>query len=278
MKEIAVNKPKVFTVPEGATKLIVTHEWGDVLVDAADVVDTYYFTPDSIGQHKFVWTDDDGVLIHKDFYDAFTPLLKASEFFADFPDLSDFDSQFPQVERLIRHTIQGYTNTKFGPYVDKTLEIQGDGGDSLYLPVRITALTSVTSNFGDDYTDQVEIAPNDDHCIQRQGRFRVPFFTDVKRDDIMFDTARMFDERFTFSIVGDFGFEVVPVNVSEAAKLLLNQGLGDNEIIEMRRQGANRIKLGDFFVFLTADQFGSTGNSTADMLLGQDGFWQIGLI
>lgn len=274
MKEYRINVEQTFDVPAGATNLTITHEWGSVLVDNVAVSGTYDFTADSIGVHKFAWID--ATIPQTDFYSFITKVISPSEFFIDNEDLEDFDEDFDEVERLIRHIIQNYTGQRFGPYVDKSMELNGDGGDSIYLPVRLTSLSGVVNNFGDDITDLCEISPNDPTFIQRSPRFTGGHIYEVKRD-IMWNSFELFNERNAFTITGNWGWEYVPSEVVEAAKLLIIQGIDGDDIQDMRSRGVFRTELGDFKLFLNQDQWGSTGNNRADTLLSAYVQFGIGL-
>lgn len=276
MKELVVGKQKNLTVPDGATQLFITHEWGDIVLPTTAVSGTYDFTPDSIGVHKLRWLDGSGV-VRTDFYEAIVKVISSTDFFADNEDLEEFEDDFPKLERQVRKTIQNYTGDKFGPYIDKTLEVQGDGGDGLYLPVRVMALTSIENNYGDEMMEMVEISPNDRNFIQRHSRFRGTNYYDAK-SDVTFHNYNMFNENYIFSIHGNFGWEYVPNEVTQAASILIADMIGSDDVAEMRQKGVFETKLGDFSLRLNADQWGSTGNTVADNLLAEYVKFGIGLI
>lgn len=280
MDEIKVNVAKVVTVPATATRLTITHEWGNVMADAVTVIagNPYSFTPDSIGVYKYAWSIGTADAFKKDFYQGFAPVIASSDFFADNEDLEEFDEEFDKVEKLVRHIIQNYTGQRFGPYINKSMEIAGDGGDSLYLPVRIGKLVSVKNDFTDDISDLCVVNPNEPTLIQMAPRFSDTRFFEVKRD-IMWRSFELFNEHTVFTILGDWGWEYVPSEVVEAAKLLIYQGLGGgDEIFDMRSRGVFRTELGDFKLFLNQDQWGSTGNNRADNLLAAHVQLGIGLV
>src|SRR5690606_5269525 len=117
-----------------------------------------------------VFFDDEDAPINTSFYSSIVPLISWEQFSDEYEEAGLVEDDFPKIERQVRSLIQNYTNQKFGPYVDKTLEIQGDGGDSLELPLRILALKSIKNNYGDELIDLVEVYPNEPTILQRSSR------------------------------------------------------------------------------------------------------------
>lgn len=273
MKEIKVGKPKGLVVPLDVDNVEVTHEWGDVVTTASGLVpeDIWTFTPDSIGVHKITWRDGTTAL-KTEFYSAFVPLITATEFFLEHEDLQDFEEFFPALERTVRGIVQNYTGQKFGPYVNKSLDIQGDGGDALILPVRVVALSSVGNTLGDDLTDMIMVSPNEPSHLLKLNRFSGSNYYEPKRD--LWSTQNMFGIEHTFTITGTFGWEFVPIEVSDAASVLIADIMGSDDVAEMRRKGVFEAQIGDFSMRLNADQWGTTGNTVADNLLA--GYTTIG--
>lgn len=262
MKEIVVNKTKSFTVPAGATSVTITHEWGEVEATATGLTpgDAYLFTPNSLGVYKVAWNTG------TDFYESALPLVSSSDFFAEHEDLELEDERFVATERAVRKLIETITGQKFGPYSGKTLRLQGDGGDTLEIPVRIRSVDLVTDQWEDDLTDVIEIAAGEPFFLQYKDRFRAPFYQDYKRDlSVERRKQDFFTDKLDFSITGDFGWEWVPSEVVEAAKLLIVDTLNGSN--DLRERGINEAQLGDFSYKLNADQWGTTGNTRADVLL-----------
>lgn len=280
MEEIKIGVQKALSIPSAINAVVITHEWGDVVSSATGLtpLGTYNFTPDSIGIHKVQWKTG-STIVSTVFYSAYAQLLDFSQFLDDNPELSDFEDLLPAAERLVRHVIQNYTNQKFGPFVAKTMEIQGDGGESLYLPTPITTVTSITNSYGDNITDLVEICPNEPTLLQRTARFRGAHYYDIKRD-VFWNRLELFNERYTFTIVGNWGHDYVPLEVTEATIILLKQALSGDDIAQYQFQGLTRVRLGDFDIRfgLKPDAWGTTGNGQADNLLAAYVSMGIGLI
>lgn len=276
MNEIVVNKTKILTVPDTATKIKIIHEWGDTVIPATTVTDTYNFIPDSIGVHKVIWSDNSAT-IRTDYYSVALPVISDGEFFDDYPQLEATKSDlFTSTERRVRSVIQNYTSQMFGPFISKTLDLTGDGGDSLELPYRITNLSGVTDSFGSDYLDLVEIAPSggaSEWFLQYKHSFYR--YRDIKRD-ISTEPGDFFSCGMTFSITGDFGWEYVPTEVTDAAKLLIADEF--TGATDLRQHGVFEAQLGDFSYKLNADQWGTTGNTQADNLLSSYVIMRIGMV
>jgi hypothetical protein len=269
MKELKVNITTTITVPIGATTLSITHEWGDIIATNVAVSGTYAFTPTSIGVHKFVWSTG-----QTDFYEIVLPMATSVDFFTDYPDLETTGGDaFVATERRVRKVIEKFTGQKFGPYVGKSQEIQGDGGDTLALPVRCTALTSVQTVFGDTLTDVVELGGDSDWYVRYKATLHAPY-RDIKRD-IYWRGHDFFKKNMFYVVTGNWGWEYVPNDVVEASKLLLADGFGD--LNDLRKHGINRAQLGDFEYYLNADQWGTTGNTEADLLLSPYVILNLGL-
>jgi hypothetical protein len=272
MKELVVGKPASLLVPDGATDLVITHEWGDVVLPSTAVSETYTFTPDSIGVYKIEWQAG-GSTIKTDFRHGYVPLISAVDFFADYPDLEAFEEYFPMFERIVRGIIQNYTGQQFGPYVNKSLEIQGDGGDALALPVRVVALTSVGNSYGDDISELLAVSVNEPSHIIGSSRFSGSAYYEPKRD-IWQPSHNLFSVDQNYTLTGTFGWEYVPIEVSDAAALLISDIMGSDDVAEMRRKGVFEAQIGDFSYRTNADQWGTTGNTMADNLLA--GYTTIG--
>ncbi len=256
MNEIELGVEQDLTAPSGATTVVVTHEWGDVVTSTVTG-----FTPDSIGVHKVVWNTGE-----KEFYDCVEYLATQAEFIDEYPQYATVDSgQYIRLERITRRIIQNYTGQKFGPYIGKTQTLQGDGGDSLVVPVRIISITSVQNNYGDDITEYVEIASGNNQILIREPTYRGGYY-EVKRD-VTTSNFDLFSDRFNYVIEGDWGWEYVPIEVGEAAKILMSDALNTGGPSDLRRQGVFEAQLGDFSLRLNADQWGTTGNTQADNLL-----------
>jgi hypothetical protein len=278
MEEIQISTTKKLTVPANVDTIKITHEWGDVVKEESALTpgSQVIWMPDSMGVHKVQWLFGASV-VSTVFYSVFMPLIDSNQFLEENPELEAFEDFIPKFERQVRHIIQNYTGRKFGPYYSKSMSIQGDGGDTLYLPVPVNSLSSVENNYGDNITELVEVCPNDHHLLQRSARFRGVQYYETKRD-VFWNQYELFNERYNFIITGDWGYDYVPTEVSEAATLLIKGSLSDDDISEMRASGVFQMQLGDFMLKLNADQWGTTGNALADNLLASYVSLGLGLV
>jgi hypothetical protein len=286
MKEIQLNKAKAYTVPAGVNKLQIVHEWGDIILADTTVSTNYSFTPTSIGVHKFIWKNN-SVVVQTDFYDSVLPLTTSSDFVEAYASLeAQADDTFITLERRIRRVIQSFTQQHFGPFNNKTQTLEGQGGDTLGLRYRLRSLTSVIDEVGTDYTAFVERSPNTEYFIQKKsdsivygGRWGTLYYNEDVRKDITRSSYNTFSIRHNYTVVGDWGWEYVPQDVSEASMLLIADemtGLGD-----LNNYGFNESKLGDFqfrMANTTRDFTPTTGNGQADALLAPYILMEIGLV
>jgi hypothetical protein len=272
MKEILVNESSEFAVPSGVNTLRITHEWGDVVINDTSVSGTYNFTPDSIGVHMLEWKNNTTV-VSKEFVLVVQKYVNAVDFFGENPDL-DTDSNndaFSAIERRIRNLIDSYCGQRFGPYVNKTLVVDGDGGNSLQLPYKINKLISVT-NFWGESIDNVYI----DQWSPWFVVFRMPnSFLDTKKD-ITVSHRQVFSTDNTFNIVGNFGWDYVPVEVTESAKLLLiDHFTNSNMVLSGYVRSAS---MGDYSYTLRDVSVDTTGNLQVDLLLAPYVVMNIGMV
>lgn len=275
MEEIKVGEEETLNVPGSADTLEISHEWGKT--STVSVSGTYGWTPDSIGPHKLLWKDGSTV-VQKDFYYCYVPIMTHAEFIADYDDFSALsEADFNKAEKLIRRNIQVFCGQNFGPYEGQTIEVQGDGGDSLVLPTRIRELTSISDLHGSDLSDLVRISPGSDNILQKKVQFTSTRYYSVK-EDVSFRDREFFDIDNIYTIVGDFGWEFVPTDVSNAAGIILADALASDDVTEAKSKGVYELQLGDFEIKMNADQWGTTGSAQADNMLSGYVLMGIGMV
>lgn len=273
MEEVKVGIEIELNPPMPSDALVIVHEWGTQTVQTG--ADYYKWTPTSIGVHKLFWKQGTDIVSTPVFKEAYVPIIDYDEFTEAVPSLSLTEDEFKLVEKDVRHKIENYCGQKFGPYVGQTIEVQGDGGDSLMLPAPALALTSVTDSFGTELTDYVQIAVGFNTAISTRPTYAASWI-DTKQD-ISFSMRELFRETQSFVLEGDFGWEYVPSDVSLAAKYLINDVFTD-EITGQIKKGVVETQLGDFKLKMNADRWGSTGNAEADNLLSEFVVFGIGLV
>jgi hypothetical protein len=268
MLDIEVGVEYTFDAPLGATGVTVTHSWGDTVPATLSS-----FTPDSIDVYKIVWSTGE-----TEFVSGYVPLCDKVGVLDRYPELDDIsDTEFLSIERTIRHIIQNYCGQKFGPYMDKSLVVQGDGGDSLVMPVRVSSLTSVHTSYGDDVTEFIEVSPGINSILQKKPPYRNVSIHDTKKD-VTYRKFELFTVEQNFTVRGNFGWEYVPSEVEDAAMMLIYEIAGDDEITQLRAKGINEIQLGDFKAKINADQWGTTGSAAVDNILASFVDFNVGLV
>jgi hypothetical protein len=278
MDEIYVNTAKNFTAPQTATTLTIIHELGDTVLSAAAVSSgSVTYTPLSIGTHKLLWKNG-STLVSTEFYSVIQPLVTDLQFFNDYESLEEtYGDSFRQTERKVRLVIEKFVNQKFGPLLSKTVDVQGTGGSNLELPYRLLSLTSVQDQWGEELTEYVRVGGGTSWFLEYNSSLNM--YMDIKKD-VSLEPYNFFRSNVTYSIEGDFGWEYVPVDVSEAAKLLISDNF--NGTSDLVKQGFRSAQLGDF-AYSTAigkmgEQWATTGNSDADLLLSEYVVMGIGLV
>ena len=109
--------------------------------------------------------------------------------------------------------------------------------------------TNPTSIQVEEYTQYIEISPESPRVV----RWRNPGTT--------------FSDDSWFKVVGDWGWEYVPQNITQAADLIIYDLMSDDSIYRqhaIKEYGIDRMQRTQFDVSYLA---GSTGNIDADVLL-----------
>lgn len=274
MEEVKLGIEVELNPPMPSDALVIVHEWGTTTVQTG--VDYYKWVPTSIGVHKLFFKSGTDIVSSPIFKEAYVPIIDYDEFITNTPALNTLDeSSFDLCEKEVRRIIQNYCGQKFGPYVGQTIEVQGDGGDSLVLPAPALALTSVTDSFGTELTHYVDISAGFNTSLSTKPTY-TSHWTDTKAD-VSFRMRDMFRETQVYVIEGDFGWEYVPSDVSVAANVLIKD-VFTNDLTGQIQMGVVETQLGDFKLKLNADKWGTTGNAKADNLLAGYVNFGIGLV
>lgn len=225
------------------------------------------------GTLEIIWKGEDGLypFTREQYVDVVTPLVKLYDMRTLFGNSNLGDADLMELERNVRLTIESYTGQKFG-YEKGTKLVTGTGEKRMALPSRLAKLYSVTGgpvtyfNVSADgwylhlgwknYLGIKEMPPEDyvDNVTLVSGVIHVP------------DTYwKKFHRGTTYGIEGEWGYQSVPEDVTEAALLLANDfGTGENLY---RDRYLDVIKSGDWNLAFNPDAFKGTGNARADDLL-----------
>jgi len=198
-------------------------------------------------------------------------------------------------EAAVRTIIQAHTGQKFGYSKNKTIVVEGHAERALRLPERLIALSGlstltaqldiraaiITSDgwyLKKSWSDSVFDIENDslywsgadynfDNPAPGQPGYEKPShgpIIDAPR--IRVSPTRWRDD-YPFSITGDWGYKSVPVDVQEAAKLLINDYACSE--IAYRDRYLESIKASDWRLQFSSRAWEYTGNVRADQLLAQ---------
>jgi hypothetical protein len=262
--DITTDADQVLTVYQVFVTL--SHEWGDEVVEETVATRTgtgtyeYDFTAtdlQSSGVHKIHWRYVRGgdTYTKDDYINIYQPYLTEEYFFDIYPELEDvLTIDFEPVENKVRQLIDTHCGQQFDWYPTKRLTLDGSGTRSLYLPLRLNALTSVTNIFNDiggstteDVSDYVQLS------------YESKFFIQMK------STSNKFSQFSQFRILGDWGWPYVPQHITDAAALIMADLLNDDSIY--RQHGVSEVYMDTHRMRFDSAIFGSTGNLDADVLL-----------
>lgn len=182
----------------------------------------------------------------------------------DFSTIADYPN-FTEAERVARFQINSYCGQQFGKQ-DATYAVEGHKENSLRLPRRLISLDSVTfmrspvpragEIIGFTTTMPWEIVA--DGWVIRQQPQR------TKLDPIVEENPR-FHRNTIYNVTGTWGYDAVPADIEEAAKILTANFLcGDHKYVD---NYISSIKMGDWQIKFDDQAFQGTGSSVADSLL-----------
>lgn len=202
----------------------------------------------------------------KDTYDVVTPILSDSQILQIHPAATS--DEIERIEKAVRHVINAHTGQQFGRYVG-VKKVSGSGGRLLLLPARLLSLSTVNgSSNGFSITG--------DGYILRQYPWGVP---PVKADYYGLhmhtggvihnpnDVKLGYFTASTYEIDGVWGWEEVPEQVAEAAKLLVNDYACADAAY--RDRYLSSMTAADWRIAFNSGAYIKTGNARADLLLSE---------
>lgn len=178
---------------------------------------------------------------------------------------------FLDCERLARKTIDAYTGQTFGK-ISTTYTVEGIDTNGLRLPRRLISVSTIS--WQDQYTSpDVITAPSPydgwneydwelvaDGWIIRTPRSR-------SRIDMAYPVRFSFRRNTSYNINGIWGYANVPINVQEAAKIIIANLLCKDQ--KYRDKYLESIKASDWQITFVKEAFQGTGSVTADQLLNE---------
>lgn len=189
-------------------------------------------------------------------------------------------------ERAVRRAIQSYCGQDFG-YFYGSVVAQGNGTNVMRLPKRLISVDNLTNStppftaipigylsivndgwglstaWGNDYYG-IKEAPPEEGIYVSTGVIYVP------------GANRVFSTSYTYAITGSWGYESVPLDVIEAASILMEDYSFPEA--EWRRRYVDNIRAGDWRVEFTSQAHRGTGNAEADRLLDKYRMTGVGVI
>lgn len=178
---------------------------------------------------------------------------------------------FLDCERIARRVIDAYTGQTFGKLNTK-FTIEGIDTNGLKLPRRLLSLTEV--KWFDQYTNPSVItapSPSDgwneydwelvaDGWILRTPRSR-------SRIDAVCTQKYSFKRNTSYQVEGIWGYGSVPINIQEAAKIIISNLLCKDQ--KYRDKYLKAIGTNDWDLEFMKEAFQGTGSVTADQLLNE---------
>jgi hypothetical protein len=209
------------------------------------------------------------------------PSITYNQFMTRYPKSIIEEKEFRLVEPVVRKVIETYCNQIFTREDNRSYVITGQNSDSLPLPRQLINLESVVvmdpsirvDDDGVRTEDAYELMPyitfdeNDRWSLRRRTTWP------VTRGLTPTSNYRFFKYPTRYRVTGDWGWEMVPEDVTRAAGILVNDyGCQD---AKYREKYIANIRAGDWRMEFIATGDETTGNANADMILSR--FRNVGL-
>lgn len=193
--------------------------------------------------------------------------VSSADFFSEFPefDTPEFTNRFSNTEKLARRIIDTYTGQDFQFIKSKTYKYDGNDRDKIHLGRRLNSFSSVYIDES-DYTTKVDLDLRSKYFIKLIEQYPYP---DSRRDDLL---PAIFPRKTIVYVTGDWGWLSVPVEITQAAKLLIID-LFDDTRREHFRYGISKIEQGNNRLEFDKRIYNSTGNIDVDILLMDYVYW-----
>lgn len=252
----------------------------------------YYQLPTSItsqyGVYRAVWeyTKSGHTLNPTNDFSVVVPYVTLNEVQEEHPELSTLTfNDFKKLERKARQIIETYANQVFAPKGTQVYRLYGVGSDFLNLPERLYSLEYVAKDdprivLYDQFTSNGQIMERDDdgalvtggdavgqgpvtivtwnpqnpHVIQRR----------YGRNNRMFE-GFTFNDRTLYLVRGEAGWERVPSQVNQAAKLLIGSAAAPE--FAYHEVGVDVVRAADYRLEFSENPYETTGNVVADQML-----------
>jgi hypothetical protein len=218
---------------------------------------------ESSGIHKIKWRivrSGENTFINQSLT-VFRQYIDEGTFFDTYPELeTDFGDLFDQMERTIRLTINTVCGQNFEYYPSKLLTVDGTGRNTLPLPMRIESLLGVTLQPTEDITGLVKIQNSSKRYLQL-----VSVDNTVPSSGIPTSSNPNWGDRSSFDILGNWGWQNIPQEVTDAAGILIADRM--NEDSKYTRHGMIEVYMDTHRQRYDSIILGTIGNIEAETLL-----------
>jgi hypothetical protein len=291
--KIDTAKTLTLTLPTDAdsntVSVVLTHEFGDVVQASTAATrssegvytitygqqDSGIYVFNSAGKHRadFTYSVSGTEYSQSQYVNVYTPYISWSEFLASHSELSSFESDFDTYEKRARNIINTYCGQTFDSYPEKSITLDGTNHKNLHLPIPISTLRKVTFNPGDSDAevihDSTDASLNNIEKVRQPFNFESSYYLRFKANIVQTNTSRLrgktFKDHSDYKIEGDFGWRYVPLNIKQAADLIITDLMNDDS--EYRRHGITSVDMDTLRFTMTNNFYESTGNIEADVLL-----------
>jgi len=291
--KIDTAKTLTLTLPSDADSnnvtVVLTHEFGDVVKASTAATrtaegvytitygqeDSGIYVLSSAGKHRadFTYSVSGTEYTQSQYIHVYTPYLTWSEFISNHSELTSLESQFDYFEKRARSIIDTYCGQTFEYFPDKSFTLDGTNHKNLHLPVPIATLRRVTFNAGDSDSevihDSTDSSLNNIEKVRQPFNFESSYYIRFKANIVQTNSSRLLGKTFKdhsdYKIEGDFGWRYVPLNIKQAADLLILDLMNDDS--EYRRHGITSVDMDTLRFTMSGNFYESTGNIEADVLL-----------
>ena len=204
----------------------------------------------------------------QEFHSIVTPYVDLNYLY----ELPHADEEIKWAEFYSRSQIEKYTGQKFGRRTS-WVKAQGNGTDVLILPDHIISVTHLYEN-GSLLWENGGTANSIGAPVISQSGFAVQITDDWDVTEYAptgyLQSGGRFVEGYTYEVMGEFGYRVVPDDVTMCANMLVDDWFCKDKA--WREKYATKITNGDWSVEINTRAFSGTGNSIVDATLS-DYMW-----
>lgn len=295
MDFVKINTDKTVSLslpsdPDGLyVEVFLYHELGDLVsgpdqatrIESGNYSITYSSSPsgdyvlNSSGKYRadFVFNISNVQYTRPVYFNVYRPYTNDSSFFHEYPELETaHPANFESAEFKVRNIINTYCGQSFDLFLNKTILLNGTGGTSLHLPVPVNRLKRViVRSYSEDTLlfDENDINSRSIEKVHQPFNFDSSYYIRFKKGALSNRSGEIisakFNENYSYSIFGDWGWVEVPYQVTQAANLLIADTF--NADSEYRRHGVYEVDMDILKLKMGQDFFSSTGNIEADTLL-----------